>query len=163
MLEALKEGEPLPERLTFVLAVIEDEPEAHAVPVFERVDEMHVVVVSDGELDREVVPLLDGVTVPHGDAVAEDDTLMEGVENRLRVPASDSEVLTEGVAVLLTQAEKEGDIEVVALSDGVTVEHTVTVVQLEGEEEGVAQALRDSMGDREGLIDGVALLLVEPQ
>ena len=163
MLEALKEGEPLPERLTFVLAVNEEEPEEHAVPEFERVDEMHVVVVSEGEFDREEVALLDGVTVPHGDAVAEEDTLMEGVESLLRVPTRDSDALTEGVALLLMQVEKVGDTEFVALSDGVTVEHTVTVAQLEGVEEDVAQALRDSIGDWEGLIDGLALPHVEPE
>ena len=163
MLEALKEGEPLPERLTFALAVNEEEPEEHAVPEIVRVDEMQFVVVSDGEFDREDVALLDGVIVPHGDAVAEDDTFMEVVESLLRVPTRDSDALTEGVALLLTQLEKVEDTEVLALSDGVAVEHTVAVAQLEGEEEGVAQAVRDSMGDREGLIDGVALPHVEPE
>jgi hypothetical protein len=89
------------------------------------------------------VALLEDVTVTQGEAVAEDETLMECVENLLRVPASDRVELNEGVALLLTHMEYVVDTQAVTLTDVVPDEHSETVGQLDTDVEKEAPALSD--------------------
>jgi hypothetical protein len=148
--EELNDGEGVLEELRHAPAVNEEEPLVDTETVTSLDVEKIAVIDALRVLDEDDAMLPDGVPEAQEVAMAEDDALAEGVENKLRDPANDGVGLSVGEALLLTHLVYDADPQAEALTDGVAVEHTEAVGLLEKDREGVAQALGDSAKDSDG-------------